>query len=64
MQTTENIGGIEMTQNLSRAQWELIEFDINDILQTADNYKQLRQDLRDWLEEYGDYESEYRVDKN
>ena len=52
-----------MTQNLSRAQWELIEFDINNILQTADNYKQLRQDLRDWLEEYGDYESEYRVDK-
>ena len=53
-----------MTQNLSRAQWMLIEDDLNNILVTADNYKQLRQAMRDWLEEYGDYESGYRVDKD
>ena len=53
-----------MTQNLSRAQWMLIEDDLNNILVTADNYKQLRQALREWLEEYGDYESGYRVDKD
>jgi len=51
-----------MTQNLSQAQWELIKDDLNSILSTADNYKELRQALRDWLEEYGDLDSGYRVD--
>ena len=51
-----------MTQNLSQAQWELIEDDLNSILSTSDNYKELRQALRDWLEEYGDLDSGYRVD--
>ena len=50
-----------MTQNISEAQWELIEDDIKDILRTADNYKELRQSIRNWLVEYGDLESGYRV---
>ena len=51
-----------MTQNLSQAQWELIENDIKDILITSDNYNDLRQSIRDWLAEYGDLESGYRVE--
>ena len=52
-----------MTQNLSRAQWELIEDDLNNILTQTDSYKELRGALREWLEVYGNYESGYRVDK-
>ena len=52
-----------MTQNLSEAQWELIEDDLNNILTQTDSYKELRGALREWLEVYGNYESGYRVDK-
>ena len=53
-----------MTQNLSRAQWKLIEDDLNNILTQTDSYKELRGALREWLEVYGNYESGYRVDKD
>tara|TARA_Y100000758_G_C15779089_1_gene322636 strand:- start:377 stop:538 length:162 start_codon:yes stop_codon:yes gene_type:complete len=53
-----------LTQNLSEAQWELIEADLNNILTQTDNYKELRGALRDWLDVYGDLNSGYRVSKD
>ena len=53
-----------MTQNLSEAQWELISTDLLDILAKDISHMQLRSALLDWLEEYGDLDSGYRVDKD
>lgn len=43
--------------DLSQAQWKFIKDEIIAILSEADNYKELRQDLRSWLEEF------YRVQR-
>ena len=51
-----------MTQNISRAQWELIKEDILLLLTNADSFEQIRKRIRGWIAEYEDWG--YRVDKD
>ena len=51
-----------MTQNISRAQWELIKEDILLLLTNADSFEQIRIRIRGWIAEYEDWG--YRVDKD
>ena len=42
----------EYMDDLSQTQWKFIQEEIRAILSEADNYRELRQDLRNWLEEF------------
>tara|TARA_R110002051_G_C8547503_1_gene472122 strand:- start:453 stop:602 length:150 start_codon:yes stop_codon:yes gene_type:complete len=41
-----------LTENISLAQWELIEEDLKEIMISSNTFKQIKQNILEWFEEF------------
>ena len=42
----------KLTENISLAQWELIEEDLKEIMISSNTFKQIKQNILEWFEEF------------
>ena len=41
-----------MTQNISHAQWDLIEEDLKEIMISSNTFKQVKENILEWFKEF------------
>ena len=41
-----------MTEDISQAQWELVKDDLKDIMIESNTFKQIKEKIQDWFEEF------------